>query len=223
VTIRSVMVYQARDTTASLDAPRRPADRSVFLDSATSVAKRLLGSLLIVSSGSSSCAGRIVEVEAYTQDDPASHSFRGVTPRNRSMFLVGGHLYVYRSYGVHWCLNVATGPDGVGEAVLIRALEPIAGIETMADRRGVANLRGVSTGPGRLTQALGIDGRDDGVDVLGLRFSLVFPIEPVDHIQTTRIGISRAEEWKRRFYVTDSSYVSPPRKKETKRSKSSAV
>lgn len=221
--MRSAMVYHARDATGTLDVRRRPASRSVFLDDATSVAKRLLGSLLIVNAGSSSCAGRIVEVESYTQDDPASHSFRGVSPRNRSMFLVGGHLYVYRSYGVHWCLNVVCGSDGVGEAVLIRALEPISGIETMTSRRGEADPRRLTVGPGRLTQSLGVDGGDDGVDVFGARFSIVLPMEPVHYIETTRIGISRAEDWKRRFCISGSSYVSPPRKKETKRSKSSAV
>ena len=153
----------------------------------------------------------IVETEAYAPDDPASHSFAGRTARNATMFGPAGRLYVYRSYGVHWCANVVCGDEGVGAAVLLRALEPTSGIELMRARRGVEDPRLLASGPGRLTQALGLTGAHDGADIARPPFELVPPARPAEVIASPRVGITRAieEEW--RFSLAGSSFVSRPR------------
>ena len=138
--------------------------RAWFERDAPVVAADLLGKLLVVERDGLVVSGRIVETEAYTADDPASHSFRGRTARNAVMFGPAGHLYVYLSYGIHRCANVVTGPEGDGQAVLLRALDPVAGVDTMRRRRGRVP---IADGPGKLCQALGIDLGDDGVDVTG--------------------------------------------------------
>ncbi len=152
--------------------------------------------------------GTIVEVEAYARDDPASHSFRGRTPRNGSMFGVPGTLYVYRSYGVHWCVNVACGPEGVGAAVLIRALQPTHGIHEMQIRRGVRAERDLCSGPGKLTQALGIDGHDDGRTLGQPPFSLEEPTFEVDVVATPRVGISKATDRPWRYVIRGTRWAS---------------
>lgn len=140
---------------------------------------------------------RLSEVEAYAPTDPASHSFNGETSRNRSMFLSAGHLYVYRIYGVHWCANVVTGPAGRGEAVLLRAGVPVRGRDTMVRRRGRADH--LADGPGKLCQALGIDGTFDGEMLTGPRVWLE-PGEEPDVVEATpRIGISKATDTPWRF------------------------
>lgn len=156
------------------------------------------------------CAGRIVEVEAYMQDDPASHCFRGPTTRNRPMFLPGGHIYVYRSYGVHWCLNLVTGEEGNGQALLVRALEPTAGVAEMRRRRGLVPERRLCSGPGNVCRALGIDGSFSG-EPLGRRLRLCGvpgSAEPV--VRTPRIGISRGKDRPWRFCIAGSPCLSRP-------------
>jgi DNA-3-methyladenine glycosylase len=152
--------------------------------------------------------GRIVEVEAYSPDEPASHAYRGRTPRNGSMFGAPGTLYVYRSYGIHWCVNVACEPEGVGAAVLLRALEPTHGLGLMRQRRGGVADAALCAGPGRLTQALAITSHADGCSIVQPPFALLPPQEPVPVSATPRVGITRAVELPWRYLVTGSSWVS---------------
>jgi DNA-3-methyladenine glycosylase len=152
--------------------------------------------------------GRIVEVEAYAEDDPASHAFGGATARNASMFGPPGHLYVYRSYGIHWCANVVCERPGRGAGVLLRALEPTHGLDRMRARRRVADERLLCSGPGRLTQALGVTGADDGADLSRPPFELVSPVTPAAVERTPRIGISRAVEQPWRYVEVGSRWPS---------------
>jgi DNA-3-methyladenine glycosylase len=191
---------------------RAPLPRAFFSGPAPEVARALLGSVLIHTTDEGTVAGRIVETEAYDQSDAASHSARGRTPRNAAMFGPGGHAYVYRSYGIHWCMNVSCGPDGFGAAVLLRALEPLEGLPLMASRRGLAEVLPLQLcrGPGNLTQAMGIVGAHNGVDLLGGALRLV-PGEKVEARRVwvgPRIGITKAAEVPWRFAVLDSAYVS---------------
>jgi DNA-3-methyladenine glycosylase len=152
--------------------------------------------------------GRIVEVEAYAPDDPASHSFRGRTPRNGSMFASPGTLYVYRSYGIHWCANVACEPEGTGAAVLLRALEPSAGLAEMRERRGVDDERDLCSGPGKLTQALGITSADDGLVLGRPPFALEPPDRAPDVLRTPRIGITKAADLPWRYVIRGTEWAS---------------
>ena len=166
---------------------RRRLPRSFFARDALVVAPELLNKVLVAGP----CAGRIVEVEAYRSDDPASHSFRGRTARNATMFEPGGLLYVYFTYGMHFCANVVTGGAGAGQAVLLRAVVPTAGVETMRARRGGRPDGRLADGPGKLCQAFGIDRDDDGADlVTGDRVTILDDGTPVPSARTTpRIGI----------------------------------
>jgi DNA-3-methyladenine glycosylase len=155
--------------------------------------------------------GTIVETEAYARDDPASHSFRGRTARNVSMFGPPGRLYVYRSYGIHWCANVVCEAEGIGAAVLLRALEPTAGSEEMSRRRGVDDPLLLCSGPGRLTQALGLAGEHDGLELDRPPFCLAVPADPVDVVTGPRVGISSAVELPWRYALRGSPFVSRPR------------
>jgi DNA-3-methyladenine glycosylase len=152
--------------------------------------------------------GRIVEVEAYEESDPASHSFGGPRGRNVVMFGEPGHLYVYRSYGIHWCANVVCGPAGHGSAVLLRALEPTHGLDRMRERRGTADDRLLCSGPGRLTQALGLTGADNGADLRAAPFEILPPSRPAAVTRTTRIGITKAVEKEWRYVDAGSAAVS---------------
>jgi DNA-3-methyladenine glycosylase len=152
--------------------------------------------------------GRIVEVEAYAPDDPASHAFRGRTPRNGSMFAEPGTLYVYRSYGVHWCVNVACEPEGTGAAVLLRALEPTAGLDEMRARRGNVQDRNLCSGPGKLTQALGIAAADDGVMLGAAPFALEPPPLQPDVVTTRRVGITKAVDVPWRYLIRGTEWAS---------------
>ncbi len=156
--------------------------------------------------------GRIVEVEAYDADDPASHSFRGPTSRNAVMFGEPGRLYVYRSYGIHWCANVVCGPAGHGSAVLLRALEPTHGLDRMRARRGTDDDRLLCSGPGRLTQALGLTGAYDGADLAVPPFELVAPDRVLPVERTTRIGITRAADHDWRYVERGTSWSSRGRR-----------
>lgn len=152
--------------------------------------------------------GLIVEVEAYAPDDPASHAYRGLTQHNGSMFAPPGTLYVYRSYGIHWCVNVACEPEGTPAAVLLRALEPIRGLAEMRIRRGDPNDRALCSGPGRLTQALGISEADDGVSIVVPPFELEPPPHPVDFVATRRVGITKAAELPWRYLIKGTPWAS---------------
>jgi DNA-3-methyladenine glycosylase len=171
------------------------------------VARDLVGWTLLVDG----VGGVLVETEAYAPDDPASHAFGGRTPRNAVMFGPPGHLYVYRSYGIHWCANVVCGAEGVGAAVLLRALEPVAGVEEMQRRRGLEDPRLLAAGPGRLTQALGLAGEHDGADLTGPPFVLRPPDGPRDVTASPRVGITRAVDLPWRYSLAGSSFVSRPR------------
>ena len=159
-------------------------------------ARGLIGWTLLVDG----VGGPIVEAEAYRHDDPASHSFRGRTARNWAMFGAAGTLYVYRSYGIHWCVNVVCGPEEVADAVLIRSLEPAHGIERMWERRGREPL---TSGPGNVGQALGA-----GPDMNGTPAVLLPPERRRRVVRATRIGLTKAAERPWRFLDPDSAYVS---------------
>ena len=183
--------------------------RAFFDRSVHELAPELLGVTLLVDG----VGGRIVEVEAYDHEDPAAHGFRGRTERNASMFGPAGHAYVYRSYGIHWCLNVVCEPEGVANAVLIRALEPTHGIELMRARRGVADDRLLCAGPGRLCQALAVTRDHDGLALDEPPFALVEREEEPEVVTTTRIGITKAADRRWRYVVAGSPYVSRGRRR----------
>jgi DNA-3-methyladenine glycosylase len=168
------------------------------------IVRRLQGELM---------AGRITETEAYLSDDPASHSFIGETPRNRSMFLPRGHAYIYRIYGIWLCLNVSAEAEGKGAAVLLRALEPLYGLSNMEKRRPGARARDLARGPGRLCQALAIEPNHDGLDLCQENGALwiAHPVRPVREIGVSRrIGIVKAAELPLRYYERGSAFVSGP-------------
>ena len=179
--------------------------------SALDVAPRLLGLELVSRSGGPETGGRIVEVEAYLgADDPASHAARGRTPRTAPMFDRGGTIYIYLSYGLHTCINIVTGPAGEASAVLIRALEPTIGVDTMAARRHTLATRQLCSGPGKVGQALGLTLGASGTrlgEVLDLRSSGT-PIAPSAIITAPRIGLTRATDQLWRFYLADNPFVS---------------
>jgi DNA-3-methyladenine glycosylase len=174
-----------------------------FARPAPTVAKEIIGAGLLFGGA----GGVIVETEAYEPDDPASHSFRGQTERNRAMFGPPAHAYVYRCYGIHWCLNFVCLP---GSAVLIRAIEPRVGLDLMRERRGIENARLLCSGPGRLAQALCIDKGTDGLPLGRQPFELRPPSEAVSIAVGKRIGISRAVDHPWRFALTDSRFLSRP-------------
>jgi DNA-3-methyladenine glycosylase len=170
------------------------------------VAPDLIGCALLVDG----VGGIVVEAERYQEDDPASHSFRGPTPRAAVMFGPPGHVYVYRSYGIHWCMNLVCEEAGRGAAVLVRALAPRWGLETMRERRGGCPDRLLCAGPGRLCQALGVDGGLNGAPVDGARIALHGRAGPVDVQAGPRIGISKAADLPWRFGLRGSSHLSRP-------------
>jgi DNA-3-methyladenine glycosylase len=155
--------------------------------------------------------GTIVELEAYDHDDPASHGFANRrTARNAAMFVAGGHAYVYRSYGIHWCLNFVCGEEGEASAVLIRALEPTHGLDVMRARRGVEDVRLLCSGPGRLCQALGVTREHDGLPLDRPPFELRARTGDVELVVGSRIGITKAVERPWRYGLAGSRFVSRP-------------
>ena len=181
-----------------------------FARDAATVARALLGCVLLHRNEAGLCGGRIVETEAYLAlGDPASHSHRRPTAPNASMFARAGTAYVYRIYGVHLCFNVVTGPVGVGEAVLIRALEPLCGIEAQRRRRGVEDLRALCSGPGKLAQALGLGPEMDGESLLAGPLGVWSGERVVAGVEITpRIGITKARELPLRFVLEASPFAS---------------
>jgi DNA-3-methyladenine glycosylase len=178
--------------------------REFFARPVHEVAPELIGAALLVDG----VGGRIVEVEAYDQDDPASHSFRGRTARTASMFGPAGHAYVYRSYGIHWCLNLVCGKEGRAEAALVRALEPTHGLEAMRERRGLGAERALCSGPGKLCQALGITRVHDGLSLDEPPFELLARESEAPLAVGPRIGITRAVEQPWRYGLAGSPFLS---------------
>ena len=152
--------------------------------------------------------GTIVEVEAYDHEDPAAHGYRGRTARNEAMFGPPGHAYVYRSYGIHWCVNLVCEQEGSASAVLLRALEPTHGLETMIARRGLDDPRRLCSGPGKLCQALGITGEHDGLPLDRPPFELTEREATPTVVRGERIGISKAVEAPWRYGLEGSPFVS---------------
>ena len=194
-------------------AVRRVLARSELPADTVCLARLLIGTVLVRALPEGVASGRIVETEAYVVGDAAGHAYRGMTRRNRSLFLEPGHAYVYLAYGTSYMLNVSSEMPGIGAGVLIRALEPLEGIAIMRQNRGVERLRDLARGPGRLTAALRIDRCLDAIDLcregpLWLRRG---DCEPGDIGQSTRIGISRDASRLLRFYLRGSPFVSGPR------------
>jgi DNA-3-methyladenine glycosylase len=177
-----------------------------FLAPSVDVARRLIGVTVLIDG----VGGRIVETEAYDREDPASHSYAGPNARNATMFGPPGHAYVYRSYGIHWCLNFVCREAGHGAGVLIRALEPLAGLDTMRERRGLDDERLLCAGPGRVCQALGVTREHDGLRIDAPPFELVAPPRRVPVVSGPRIGISKAVDVPWRFGLRGSRFVSRP-------------
>src|SRR6266850_5824015 len=201
-----------------------PLPRSFYQPTAKIVAAQILGHWLIRNTPAGPCGGVIVETEAYLRDDPAAHGFSGPTPRNRVMFGGPGHGYVYLIYGYHFCVNAVCRPTGVAEAVLLRAIEPTFGEESLRRQRPVGDRRSLTNGPAKLCEALHIDRGLDGIDLRDPKATLWIAENPKVEdfrkrhgpiITTTRIGITRAAALPLRFYLDGSEYVS--RKGVTKR------
>jgi len=192
--------------------PLRPLVRGFFARPVLEVARDLIGCILVHETPEGRVAGRLVEVEAYRgADDPASHAYRGLTPRTAPMFEDPGHAYVYFTYGNHWCMNAVTGRRGVAEAVLLRATEPLDGVELMRRRRGAVKDRDLARGPGRLTQAFGVSKEQNRADLTRPPLSICagerLPEEAI--AESPRIGIGATQDgrpW--RFYIAGSPWVS---------------
>ncbi|MBU0579975.1 MAG: DNA-3-methyladenine glycosylase [Candidatus Margulisbacteria bacterium] len=173
------------------------------------VAKELLGKYLVLKTPQGKLAGKIVETEAYHENDPASHSYRGMTPRNKPMFGPPGFAYVYFTYGMHYCFNVVTEPNGKAGAVLIRAVEPIEGIALMKKNRRKKDLKILTNGPAKLAQAFGIDKKFNGVDLVKSNLNIYSDGKSNHQIKKSkRIGISVAEHALLRFYIKENKFVS---------------
>jgi len=186
--------------------------REFYAENSVEVAEKLLGKLLVRELPEETLIGKIVEVEAYGgRDDPASHAYRGKTPRNQVMFGKPGLAYIYFTYGMHYCLNVKAEREGVPGAVLIRALEPIEGIEIMKKNRGVEKITELTSGPAKLTKAMRITTELNGWDLtLGKKLFISKPPreEKLEIVAAPRIGIKAGTERLWRFYIRDNAFVS---------------
>lgn len=191
-----------------------PLPTEFYLQDTREAAKKLLGQLLVRTlPGGETLSGVIVETEAYLKDDPACHAYKGQTPRNAMMFGPPGHAYVYFTYGLHMMLNLVCAPEGTAEAVLVRALEPVSGVDLMRiNRGGIAETRQLTNGPGKLAQALALTRLGhNGLDITASGSELyVLPREapPFETVETTRIGISQGIDFPWRYYLRGNAYVS---------------
>ncbi|MDB5485016.1 MAG: 3-methyladenine glycosylase [Tardiphaga sp.] len=179
-------------------------DQAFFDRSVHDVAPELIGATLLFGG----VGGVIVETEAYHQTDPASHSYRRQTPRNGAMFGPGGTAYIYRSYGIHWCVNFVCEAPGSGSAVLVRALAPTHGVETMRQRRGLHDERTLCSGPGKLCAALGISGAHDGLALDAPPFAIHARVRPPEMVVGVRIGITKGVDLPWRYGLKGSRFVS---------------
>jgi DNA-3-methyladenine glycosylase len=191
---------------AKAPAPGEPLKRSFFARSVHKVAPDLIGATLLFNG----TGGVIVEVEAYHHTDPAAHSYNGPTPRNEVMFGPPGFIYVYRSYGIHWCMNFVCEKEGSAAAVLIRALEPTHGLTAMRRRRGLDDERALCSGPGKLTEALGITREHNGLALDAPPFALYARKGKVDIASGIRIGLTKAVELPWRYGLKGSKFLSKP-------------
>ena len=199
--------------TQTVQGCRRPLARTELPVDTVSLARFLIGKILVRETAEGVVSGRVVETEAYVVGDAAGHAYRGMTRRNRSLFLERGRAYVYLAYGSSYMLNVSSEMPGIGAGVLIRALEPLEGIPIMQINRDIEGLRDLARGPGRLTTALRVDRRLDGLDLCreGPLWLGRGDHEPGEIGQSIRIGISRDANRLLRFYLRDSPFVSGPR------------
>ncbi len=190
-----------------------PLDRTHLPVDTVQLARFLIGKILVRTLAGDVMRGRIVETEAYPIGDPAGHAYRGMTPRNRTLFLAPGYAYVYLAYGISFMMNVSSEMVGVGAGVLIRAVEPIDGIAVMQRNRGLEKMRDLARGPGRLASALGIDRRLDGIDLCraGPLWIGTDGDSPREIGVSKRIGITRAADELLRFYARGNPFVSGPR------------
>ena len=184
----------------------KPLKRAFFARSVHEVAPDLIGATLLLNG----TGGIIVEVEAYHHTDPAAHSFRGPTPRNLVMFGPPGYLYVYRSYGIHWCMNLVCEKEGSASAVLIRAIEPTHGLPAMRRRRGVHDERALCSGPGKLTEALGVTHAQNGLVLDAPPFAMFARKVDVEVVTGVRIGLTKAVDLPWRYGLKGSKFLSKP-------------
>jgi DNA-3-methyladenine glycosylase len=200
-----VAIYHAVAKLPRYSVPRR-LTKAFFRRSVHEVAPDLIGATLLFNG----VGGRLVEVEAYHHTDPAAHSYRGQTARNAVMFGPPGYAYVYRSYGIHWCLNLVCEPKGLASAVLIRALEPTDGLPLMRRRRGWTGVRLLCAGPGRVCEALGITAAHNGLALDEPPFALFARTGEAEVIAGPRIGIAKAAEKPWRYGLKGSAFLSKP-------------
>jgi len=189
---------------------RRKLKRKFYDRPTLRVAKDLLGKYVVVKYGKKILSGKIVEAEAYIgSGDPACHAHRGMTPRNRVMFGPPGHAYIYFTYGMYHCLNLVTEKEGFPAAVLIRAIEPVQGLDLMMKRRKTKKMKNLTSGPGKLCQALGLDRSLNGADLCSEVIWVEDRKEKTGKIESTsRVGVTNGKNKKWRFYISDSEFVS---------------